>query len=128
MLDPTSMNPQQLTTDPNEQDKTNEELQTVAMKTHLEVQQREDIRRYLAANLKFIPPNLRPGEQVYYWHQDASKIKQGKKSGNWVKAVIISVQGPMATINNGTSIMQANVTKTQEAIRGSRNGWNYRLA
>ena len=33
MLDPTSMNPQQLTTDPNEQDKTNEELQTIAMNT-----------------------------------------------------------------------------------------------
>ena len=40
------------------------------MQTHLEVQQREDIRRDLAARMKFIPPDLRAGEHVYYWQED----------------------------------------------------------
>ena len=116
LLDPTSMDPQQLTTEPNKEDRTNEELQRLAMKTHLEVQQREDIRRDLASHLKFVPPNLVPGDRVYFWQTDSSKIKQGKKSGNWVKATIVAVQGPMATINNGTSILQVNVSKLRRPL------------
>ena len=34
------------------------------MKTHLEVQQREDIRRDLVERMKFVPPDLRVGEGV----------------------------------------------------------------
>ena len=128
LLDPANMDPQQLTTEPTDEDKTNEELQRLAMKTHLEVQQREDIRRDLAANLRFVPPNLVQGDHVYFWQTDSSKIKQGKKSGNWVKAIIVAVQGPMATINNGTSILQVSVPKLRrpleeiniDGIEGSR--------
>ena len=79
LLDPASMNPQQLTTTRTKDDHTNEEIQRIAMKTHIEVQQREDIRRDLAASLKFIPADLTPGDRVYYWQDDPSKIKQGKK-------------------------------------------------
>ena len=68
------MDPQQLTTEPTDEDKTNEELQRLAMKTHLEVQQREDIRRDLASNLRFVPPNLVQGDHVYFWQTDSSKI------------------------------------------------------
>ena len=46
------------------------------MKTHLEVQQREDIRRDLAERMKFVPPDLRAGEHVFYWQEDPSKIQQ----------------------------------------------------
>ena len=52
----------------------------MAMRTHLEVQQREDIRRDLAERMKFVPPNLRAGENVSYWQEDPSKIQQGRKS------------------------------------------------
>ena len=82
LLDPASMNPEQLTTEPTKQYLLNEEIQTLAMRTHLEVQQREDIRRDLAERMKFAPPDLRPGEKVFYWQEDPSKIQQGRKSGN----------------------------------------------
>ena len=55
------------------------------MKTHLEIQQREDIRRDLAERLKFVPPDLRTREHVFYWQEDPSKIQQGRKSGRWLK-------------------------------------------
>ena len=55
------------------------------MKTHLEIQQREDIRRDLAERLKFVPPNLRTLEHVFYWQEDPSKIQQGRRSGRWLK-------------------------------------------
>ena len=81
LFDPASMNPQQLTSTPTMQDLLNEEIQKLAMKTYLEVQQREDIRRDHAERMKFVPPDLRAGEHVSYWQEDPSKIQQGRKSG-----------------------------------------------
>ena len=51
-MDPAYMNPEQLTSTPTTQDLLNEEIQKLAMKTHLEVQQREDIRREFAERMK----------------------------------------------------------------------------
>ena len=48
LLDPASMNPEQLTSTPTKKDLLNEEIQKLVMRTHLEAQQREDIRRDLA--------------------------------------------------------------------------------
>ena len=57
LMDTASMNQEQLTSTPTKQDLLNEEIQKLAMKTHLEVQQREDIRRDLAERMKFVPPD-----------------------------------------------------------------------
>ena len=46
--------------------------------------------------MKFVPPDLRVGERVLYWHEDPSKIQQGGKSGKWLKVEIIAVKAPMA--------------------------------
>ena len=94
LLDPPSMNPEQLTSTPTKQDLLNEEIQELAMKTHLVVQQREDIRRDLAERMKFDPPFLRAGEQVFSWQEEPSKIQQGRKSGKRSKVEIVVVKGP----------------------------------
>ena len=78
LLDPASLNPEQLTSTPTKQDLLNEEIQKMARRTDLEVQQREDIRRDRAERMKFVPPDLRAGEQ-----EDPSEIQQGRKSGKW---------------------------------------------
>ena len=52
LMDPASMNPEQLTSTPTKQHLLNEESQKSAMRTHLKVQQRQDIRRDLAEWLK----------------------------------------------------------------------------
>ena len=62
LLDPASMNPEQLTSTPSKQDLHNEEIRGLAMRTHLEDQQREDIRRDLAERMKFVPSDLRAGK------------------------------------------------------------------
>ena len=81
------------------------------MRTHLEVQQREDIYRDLAERMKFIPPDFRAGQNLFYWQEDPSKIQQGRKSGKWLRVEIIAVKGPMEVISTGASIFQANVSK-----------------
>ena len=74
----------------------------------LKVQQREDIRRDLAERMKFVPPDLRAREHVFYWQEDPSKIQQGRKSGKESKVEIIAVKGPVAVVNTGATIFQAN--------------------
>ena len=106
LLDPASTNPEQLTSTPSRQDLLNEEIPKLALKTHLEIQQREDIRRDLADRMKFVPPDLRVEEKVFYWKEDASKIQQGRTSGRWVKNEIIAVKGPMAVISTEATIHQ----------------------
>ena len=85
LLDPASMNPEQLTSTPTKQNLPNEEIQKLAMRTHLEVQQREDIRRDLVERMKFVPPDLRAREHVFHWKEDPSKNQQGRTSGKWLK-------------------------------------------
>ena len=110
LLDPASMNPEQLTSTPTKQDLVNEEIRKKAMRTHLQVQQREDIRRDLAERMKFVPHDHRARESVFYLQEDQSKIQQGWKSGEWLKVEIIAVKGPMTVINTGANIVQANVS------------------
>ena len=105
LIDPAFMNPEQLTSTPTKQDLLNEEIQKLAMQTHLEVQQREEIRRDLAERMKFVPRDLRVGGSVFYWQEDPNKIQQGRKSGKWLKVEIIAVKGPMAVISTGASIV-----------------------
>ena len=70
------------------------------MRTHLEIQQREDIRRDLAERMKFVPPDLRARENVFFLQQDPSKIHQGQKSGKWLNVEIIAINGANAAIQN----------------------------
>ena len=93
LMDPASMNPEQLTSTPRKQDFLNEEIQKLAMKTHLEVQQWENTRRDLAWKMKFVLPDLRVGDSVFCWQKDPSKIQQGRKSGKLLKVEIIAVKG-----------------------------------
>ena len=102
-LDPASMNPEQLTSTPTKQDLLNEEIQKWAMRTHLEVQQLEGIRRDHVERMKFVLPDLRARESVFYWQDDPSRIQHGRKSGTWLKVEIIAIKGPVAVANTGST-------------------------
>ena len=89
LLDPASINPEQLTSTRTNQDLLDEDIQKLAARTHLEVQQREDTRRDLAERLKFVPPDLRAGENAFYWHEDPSKIHGSLEHGLKVENIAI---------------------------------------
>ena len=61
--------------------------------------------------MKFVRPDLRPGESVFYGPEDQSKIQQGRKSGKWLKVEILAVKGPMVVFSTGASILQINGRK-----------------
>ena len=88
----------------------------MALKTHLEVQQRENICRDLAEIMKFVPLDFRVGESVFCGQKDPSKIQQGRKSGKWWKVEIIVVESPMAVISSGASIFQVNASRLKSLL------------
>ena len=98
-----------------QQDLLIEEIKKLAVRIHLEVQQR-DIRRDLAERMKFVPPDLRAGENVSHCQEHPSKIQQGRKSGKWLKVEIIAVKGSMAVVNTGATTVQANMSKLRRPL------------
>ena len=72
--------------------------------------------RDLAERMKFVPPDFRAGENVFYWQEDPSKIQQGRKSGRWLKVVIIAVNCSMAVVNTAATIFQATVSNLRSPL------------
>ena len=122
------MNPEQLTSTLTKQDLLNEEIQKLAMRTHLEVQQREHVRRDLAARMMFVPPDLRARENVFYWQEDPSKIQQGRRSGKWLKVEIIAIKGPMAVFLYRLCCLSGNYKQIEETFRYWGSGRTSRFA
>ena len=60
------------------QNSLNEKIEKPAVQTHLEIQQREDIRRDLAERMKFVPPDLRVGERVFTCKKTRVKFSKGE--------------------------------------------------
>ena len=116
LLDPASMNPELLTSTPSKQDLLAGELQKIGHEDSFEVRQREHIRRDLAERMKFVPPDLRAGENVFYWQEDPSKIQQGRKSGKRLKVEVIAIKGLVAVISTGSTVFQAINSKLKRLL------------
>ena len=104
LLDPASLNPDQLASTPTTQDLLNEEFEKLAMRTHFEVEQREDIRRDLAERTKFFLPNFEKEKMCCCWQEDPSKILQERKSGKWLKDEFVAIKLLVAVTSTGSTI------------------------
>ena len=58
---------------------------------------------------------FRPGDRVYYWQIDKSKIKHGTTSGRWYKARILSQEGAICVIDTGSTVLRINQPKMRKA-------------
>ena len=92
-----------------------ENIQKLAMKTHLEVQQREDIRRDLAERMKFAPPDFRTGESVFLLARRAEQNSAWTEVWKMVEE-ILAVKGPMVVFIIGASIFQVNASKLRRPL------------
>ena len=77
--------PEQLSVPVSSLEQMDQTLQNMAMKSYL-ARQRADLRRDIAARLLPTEGPYSPGDRVYYWQVDNSKIKHVVTSGRWYKA------------------------------------------
>ena len=117
VLDLESMMPKQLATEPTASQQSDDTVRKLATMAHLEARQREDIRSDLAQRLRSSDGPFSPGQGVWYWDRDASKIR----GGEWVKARVTR-QGkpPMVTLD----LAGQEVTVNQSKIRKNPDPWH----
>ena len=103
---------EQLTTEGSSSEHRTQRLRNIAMKAHLEARQCEDLRRDLANNLRFVTGEYNIGDKCWLWLEDKSKIKQGKKTGTWLRVTVIAIEGSMITVNSKIKgVMRVNQSK-----------------
>ena len=64
---------------------------------------------------------LEPGDHVYYWQIDKSKIKHGTTSWRWYKARIVSQEGAVCAIDTGSTVLW--VTQSKLRKENMRTRW-----
>ena len=73
------VNPAQLTTEAPAPERQIEALRSLGMRKFLEAKQSDDLRRDIASKLQLSDGPFFPGDKVYYWTEDKSKIKSDDK-------------------------------------------------
>ena len=90
-------------------------LRHLAMKSYLEARQSADLRQDIASRLRLSDGPFVPGDKVYYWTEDKSKIKSdGSHGGKWIKGKILTAEGSMANIDLGTRVIKVNISKLRK--------------
>ena len=85
------------------------------MRKFLEAKQSDDLRRDIASKLQLSDGPFFPGDKVYYWTEDKSKIKSdGSHGGKWIKGKLVSVDGSMVGVDLGTRIVKVNISKIRK--------------
>ena len=117
LLDVETMNPEQLSIEPLEDDRLDVELKRLALKSHLEARQLNDLRSDLARNVRPSDGPYKPGDRVFYWNQDKSKIKN---KGEWIRGKVLAQNGPMVTLETMNTVMTVNQSK----VRREHDEWH----
>ena len=86
----------------------------MTMQSSLEARQIADLRRDIAGRLLPSEGPCQPGDRVYYWQIDKSKIKHGTTSGRWYKARILSQEGAICVIDTGSTVLRVNQSKLRK--------------
>ena len=89
----------------------------MAMKAHLEARQLSDLGKDLARRILPSEGPFSPGERVFFWSKDHSKIKE---QGRWYQGKVISQTGPMVLIQTINAVVQINQSK----VKRDHDGWH----
>ena len=100
--------------DPLPEDRTQQELQRLALKAHQEARQAADLRHDMAK--RTMPPDgpYKPGDKVSVWsapvNANAIASKAWKKE-RWIRGTVISQEGAMVNVHVGDAVMRVNQSK-----------------
>ena len=81
LTDVETLDPAALSEDPLTDDLTNMQIQRLAIRAHMEAKQLQDLRRDIARNLRPIDGPYSPGDKIFFWEKDHSKIKVYRTMG-----------------------------------------------
>ena len=117
LFDVETANPEQLTSEPPEEDVSTLALQRLALRAHQEARQAADLRHDMARRTMPSDGPYKQGDEVFYWHQDSSKFK---KKGKWIKGKVLSQEGAMVHLHTNKAVIRVNQSK----VRRDHDEWH----
>ena len=108
LLDVETSSPEQLSASAPREDRTNQELQRIAMRAHQEARQAQDLRSDLARRVMPSDGPYVKGDKVFVWMKDESKIKS---EGVWVRGKVMGQAGAMVIVHAHQAILRVNPSK-----------------
>ena len=124
LLDIETSDPAQLSVDPLPEDRTQQELQRLALKAHQEARQAADLRHDMAKRTMPSDGPYKPGGKVFVWTSpvNANSIASNAwKKERWVRGTVISQEGAMINVHVDSSVMRVNQSK----IRLDHDEWHH---
>ena len=112
ILDLENMTPLQTATEPSDADKLHRRIAQIAQEAYIKTRQHDDLRRDLLQKLRPSEGPFDPGQSVWYWDRDMSKIR----GGEWLPArVIHQAHGsPMVEVQFSDGTRKVNQSKLRK--------------
>ena len=110
-------NPEQLTSEPPEEDISTLALQRLALRAHQEARQAADLRHDMARRTMPSDEPYKHGDEIFSWHQDSSKFKD---KGRWIRGKVLSQEGAMVHIHTDKAVIRINQSK----VRRDHDEWH----
>ena len=116
LLDIETADPAQLSVEPLLGDRTQQELQRLALRAHQEARQSADLRHDMAKRTMPSDGPYKPGDKVFVWSEPvnanmiAFKSKAWKKE-RWIRGTVISQEGSMVNVHVDNAVMRVNQSK-----------------
>ena len=125
LLDIETADPAQLRVEPLAEDRTEQELQRLALKAHQEARQSADLRHCMAKRTMPSDGPYKPGDRVFVWsapvNAGAMPIKsKAFKKERWIRGTVISQEGSMVNVHVDNAVMRVNQSK----IRRDHDEWH----
>ena len=117
LFDVETANPEQLTSEPPEEDVPTLALQRLALRAHQEARQAADLRHDMARRTMPSDGPYKQGDEVFYWHQDSSKFKD---KGKWIRGKVLSQEGAMVHLHTNKAVIRVNQSK----VRRDHDEWH----
>ena len=117
LFDVETANPEQLTSEPPEEDISTLALQRLALRAHQEARQAADLRHDMARRTLPSDGPYNQGDEVFYWHQDSSKFKD---KGRWIRGKVLSQEGAMVHLHTNKAVIRVNQSK----VRRDHDEWH----
>ena len=114
LLDIETSDPAQLSVEPLAEDRTQQELQRLALKAHQEARQAADLRHDMAKRTWPSDGPYNPGGKVFVWSAPAnanSIAPKALRKEGWIRGTVISQEGSMANVHVDNAVMRVNQSK-----------------
>ena len=123
LLDIETSDPAQQSVEPLAEDRTQQELQRLALRAHQEARQSQDLRHDMAKRTMPSDGPYKPGDKVFVWSAPAnanSVSHKALKKERWIRGTVISQEGSMVNVHADNAVMRVNQSK----IRRDHDEWH----